>query len=88
MRFWVITTLLMVVFLVIVLGSEDLSVQETQAAVQDRTSHDTILEESLKPHRRSKRTIGHIFDMFKKMMDGLFGGGKKGGGKGKGAARR
>lgn len=34
-------------------------------------------DSSLQPHKRSKRTIGHIFDMFKNMMDGLFGGGKK-----------
>ena len=40
-------------------------------------------------HKRSKRTIGHIFDMFRKMMGGLFGGkknkGNGGGGGGYGA---
>ncbi len=42
----------------------------------------TSRDSSAQPHSRQKRTIGHIFDMFRKMMDSMFGGGKKGGKKG------
>ena len=60
---------------------EDLSVEAENLA----TSRDSSSQEV---HKRSKRTIGHIFDMFRQMMDGLFGGKKGGkGGKGKGKGR-
>ena len=66
---------------------EDLSVEAENLA----TSRDSSSQEV---HKRSKRTIGHIFDMFRKMMDGFFGGKKGGkggggsyGGKGKGKGR-
>ena len=57
---------------------ESISLAETEGHHHD----------SLQPHTRNKRTIGHIFDMFKSMMDNLFGGkGGKGRGKGKGKGR-
>ena len=87
--FWVV----MASMVVLIVASE--SSKEKIDKIQEKKSVQTSEESSLQPHTRSKRTIGHIFDMFKSMMDNLFGGkgGKnkgrgKGYGKGKGKGRR
>ena len=84
-------SLLVLAFGLIIISVVQASKENAKAVSAEAVAEaKSIVEESqndLKPHRRSKRTIGHIFDMFKKMMDGLFGGGKGGKGKGKGRGR-
>ena len=86
MRLYSLLVLAIVAFSVVL-------VVQAENSLEEKTLESKSIEESfnadLKPHRRSKRTIGHIFDMFKKMMDGLFGGkGGKGKGKGRGRGKR
>ena len=77
-RLTVLTGAVFLTLLVIVMAS-DLKAEEKISIVSDSqiAAESKIDASSLQPHKRSKRTIGHIFDMFKNMMDGLFGGGKK-----------
>ena len=79
MRLYSLLVLAIVAFSVVLVVQADNSLEEKTLESKSIES----LNADLQPHRRSKRTIGHIFDMFKKMMDGLFGG-KGGKGKGKG----
>ena len=77
-RLTVLTGAVFLTLLVIVMAS-DIQAEEKISIVSDSqiAAESKIDASSLQPHKRSKRTIGHIFDMFKNMMDGLFGGGKK-----------
>ena len=68
------TVVLLTILVSVKVMASDLEVEKT---LSERISTIENNDSSLQPHRRSKRTIGHIFDMFKNMMDGLFGGGKK-----------
>ena len=85
MRLYSLLVLAIVAFSVVLVVQADNSLEEKTLESKSIES----LNADLQPHRRSKRTIGHIFDMFKKMMDGLFGGkGGKGKGKGRGRGKR
>ena len=88
MRLYSLLVLAFVVFSVVLVVQAEHQHNSIEENTLESKSLESI-ENDLTPHRRSKRTIGHIFDMFKKMMDGLFGGGKgKGRGKGRGRGRR
>jgi hypothetical protein len=84
MKYFVLTASLVVLMVVVtVMASPDHP--QPRGEVGELSELLSAEQQSLQPHKRSKRTIGHIFDMFRKMMGGLFGGG---GGKGKGRPRQ
>ena len=84
---WLVLLVFSVVIVSVMSASSSSSIQST--SLEDLEDLEAVVasKESQEVHKRSKRTIGHIFDMFRKMMDGLFGGKKGGGGKGKGKGR-
>ena len=79
-RLTVLTGAAVFLTLLVIVMASDLKAEEKISIVSSDSqiaAESKIDASSLQPHKRSKRTIGHIFDMFKNMMDGLFGGGKK-----------